>query len=53
MEWKREINEEIKERLQLVTERIEAIKAETTVAEPYRDYFVKTADYICFINSVL
>ncbi|MBQ2745239.1 MAG: aminopeptidase [Lachnospiraceae bacterium] len=53
MELKRDVNEEIKERFQLVTERVEVIKAETTVAEPYRDYFVKTADYICFINSVL
>lgn len=53
MEFKRELNEEIKERFQLVTERVESIKNETTVAEEYRDYFVKTAEYISFLNSVL
>ena len=47
-----EISEEIKERYELVAERIEAIKGETTTPEKYRDYFVKVAEYISFINGV-
>ena len=53
MEFVREVNEDIRERFSLVAERIDAIREETTVPENYRDYFVKMADYITFVNSVL
>lgn len=53
MKFKRELNEEIKERFQLISERVEAIKNDTTVSEPFKDYFMKAADYISFVNSVL
>ncbi len=53
MEFKREISEEIKERFALVSERISAIKDESTVKEPYRNFFVKMAEYIEFVNGVL
>ena len=53
MEFVREVNDDIRERFSLVAERIEAIRKETTVPESYRDYFVKMADYITFVNSVL
>lgn len=36
----------IRERYELVCERVRAITKEETVKEPYRDYFVKTASFI-------
>ena len=53
MEFKREVDEDIRERYALVAERISAIKEESTVPEAYRDYFVRAADYITCVNSVL
>jgi len=53
MEFRMEINEDIKERFNLVVERVEAIKNEATVQEQYRDCFGKMADFIIFVNSVL
>lgn len=53
MEFKREISEEIKERYELVSERVEGIKNENSVPELYRDYFVKTAEYISFVNNIV
>lgn len=53
MEFNNQVNEELVERFNLVAERVEAIKGETTVPERYRDYFVKAAEYISFVNGVL
>lgn len=53
MEFNNQVNEELVERFNLVAERVEAIKGETTVHERYRDYFVKAAEYISFVNGVL
>lgn len=39
-------NKEVEERLALYRERILAISAENSVAEPFLEYFVKTADFI-------
>ncbi len=53
MEFRRDLNEDIKERFILVSERIESIRYESTVPEVYRDFFVKTAKYISFINEIV
>lgn len=52
MDLKREIGEELKERFSLVAGRVASIKDEETVDEKFRDYFIKAADYVSFINSV-
>lgn len=39
-------NKDVEERLFLYRERIRAISAENSVAEPFLEYFVKTADFI-------
>lgn len=39
-------NKDVEERLLLYRERIRAISAENSVAEPFLEYFVKTADFI-------
>lgn len=52
MEFKSEVSEELKERFNLASERIAAIKNENTVDEKYRDFFVSTADYISLVNEV-
>lgn len=52
MEFKSEVSEELKERFNLASERIEAIKGENTVDEKYRDFFVSAAGYILFVNKV-
>lgn len=44
--------DELKERFGLVAERVENIKNESTVDERYRDFFVRTAEYITFVNDV-
>ena len=41
-----EENEEVKERLELVIERICEIGKETILEEKYQDYFSKTAEFI-------
>lgn len=43
--------EDIKERYELVTERIEAIVTEENVKEPYLDYFKKTAGFLQKLNQ--
>ena len=53
MEFNRELSADIKERFTLVSERIDSIKNENTVPEKYRDFFIKTAEYISFINKVV
>ena len=45
--------DDIEERYELVMHRIRQITHETVVAEPYRDYFVKVADFIARIGDVL
>lgn len=42
----RQENEEVEERLILYRERIGSIRTENSVAEPFRDYFVKTAGFV-------
>lgn len=49
--WKDE-NEAVKERYTLAMERICQISRETTVDEPYRSYFVRTAEFIKMIAEV-
>lgn len=49
----RESNEEVKERYELVMERIFAVTKEETVDEKYRDYFHKLAEFICLADEVL
>lgn len=53
MDFKKEVNEELKERFNLVAERVEAIKGENTVEEKYRHFFTKAAEYILFVNEIL
>lgn len=48
----KEDNYEIRERYDLVLERIESILTEETVAKPYRDYFVKTAEFISYLGQL-
>ena len=49
--WKDE-NEAVKERYYLAMERIGQITRESTVEEPYRSYFIKTAEFIQMISEV-
>ena len=48
-----EENEEVKERLELVMERISQIEKESVVEEKYRDYFTKMAEFILDTYQVL
>lgn len=41
----------LKERYELVSQRIREIPDETSVKEPYRDFFVKTAKWLNFVNG--
>lgn len=52
MELFKEENESVKERHQLVMERIEGVKEENSVAEPYYSFFKRTADFIELTESV-
>ena len=51
----KDVNEEMKERLELVMERIAEIVSEQgeAVREEYRDYFVTTAKYLLLENKIL
>lgn len=49
--WKDE-NEAVKERYYLAMDRISQITRESTVEEPYRSYFIKTAEFIQMISEV-
>ena len=51
----KDVNEEMKERLELVMERIAEIVSEQgeTVREDYKDYFVTTAKYLLLENKIL
>lgn len=40
-------NEEVEERFLLIKERIAQIPLEKSVEEPFRDYFVKMAEFVC------
>lgn len=46
-------NEEVRERYELVMERILMIRNEHNVEEKYWDYFRKAADYICLADKVM
>ncbi len=46
-------NEEVKERYDLICERIASVCTEETVSEKYRDYFRKTAEFLCLAADVL
>jgi leucyl aminopeptidase (aminopeptidase T) len=48
----KDINETVRERYELAMERIASICFEETTAEPYRDYFVKTAGFIRFMKTL-
>lgn len=48
----REENEAVAERHQLAAERIRAIPSEATVAERYREYFRRTAEFILLCGEV-
>lgn len=45
-------NEAVKERYYLTMDRISQITRESTVEEPYRSYFIKTAEFIQMISEV-
>lgn len=49
----RKQNEEVRERYELICGRIEKIREEETVSEKYRDYFKKTAEFLCLVSEVL
>ncbi len=49
----KESNDEVAERYELVMERIAQIRLESNVAEKYQAYFLKAADFICLVNTVL
>lgn len=50
--WKQE-NDSVTERYDLSIDRISLIKEETTVAEPFRDYFGRLADFAELIDELL
>ncbi len=52
IEWKKEINDKFKERLELVIERIREIATAPNVEEPYVQYFKSTAEFLLLENSV-
>ncbi len=45
--------EEVRERYDLIRERIASVCTEETVSEKYRDYFRKTAEFLCLAADVL
>lgn len=49
----KESNEEVRERYELVMERITEIRTEHNVSEKYWDYFRKAADFICLADKVM
>lgn len=49
----KESNEEVRERYELVMERITEIRTEHNAGEKYRDFFRKAADFICLADKVL
>lgn len=48
----KESNENIKERFDLVAERIETILTEETVSKEYLEFFRSTASYISYVNKI-
>lgn len=48
-----ESNEEVKERYDLVAERIASVGREENVSEKYRDYFTQAARGLCFADEIL
>lgn len=46
-------NEEVEERYGLSLGRIREIRTEQSVSQPYRDYFKKSAEVICFMDGIL
>ena len=51
-EFWREDNESVRERYELSAERIASMETEETAAEPYRQYFVRTARFIRMAGQV-
>lgn len=49
----KEENDAVKERFDLVSERIAGIAVEDSVPEPYRDYFKRTAEFILQMKQLL
>ena len=52
LELIKESNEELKERYEVVTERVAEIAADAKEAGRYADYFEKTAQYLMLLNTV-
>lgn len=48
----KENNENAMERYELVIERLEAILADNTVPEEYKDYFAETTQFLLYLNSL-
>lgn len=48
----KDINDSVRERYELAMERIGAICIEDTVSEPYREYFVRTAGFIKWMDKL-
>lgn len=53
LELIKESNEELKERYELVTERVAEIAVDAKEAGQYADYFEKTAQYLMLLNTVV
>ncbi|MBQ9699139.1 MAG: aminopeptidase [Lachnospiraceae bacterium] len=49
----KEVEADVAERYGLVIERIQNIKIDDTVSAPYRDYFVKVADFMLYLHELL
>lgn len=49
----KEQNEQVRERYGLICERIAKICREETVLEAYRDYFKRTAEFLCLTSEIL
>ena len=53
LELLKESNEDLKERYELVSERVAEIAQDASDAGTYADYFKKTASYIVLLNSIV
>ena len=53
LELLKENNEELKERYELVTERVKEIAQDASEAKAYADYFQKVAKYLGLLNQIV
>ena len=53
LELIKENNEELKERYELVAERVAELAGDASDAGKYADYFEKTAQYLVLLNTIL